>query len=126
MCEWKFGPALAAGNCLVHKPSEETPLTMLKLAELVHEAGFPPGVFNIVPGYGQTAGDTISRSKKISKVSFTGSTLVGRKVMEASAQTNLKKVNLELGGKTPVIVCPSADIEQAAELAWSSIMYNMG
>lgn len=85
MCEWKFAPALAAGNCLVHKPSEETPLTILRVAELINEAGFPPGVFNIVPGYGNIAGEALSRSRKVGKISFTGSTIVGRKVMEASA-----------------------------------------
>ncbi|EGR31514.1 hypothetical protein IMG5_107330 [Ichthyophthirius multifiliis] len=126
MCEWKFAPALAAGNCLVHKPSEETPLTILRVAELINEAGFPPGVFNIVPGYGNIAGEALSRSRKVGKISFTGSTIVGRKVMEASAQSNLKKVTLELGGKTPVVVCPSADLDQAVAIAWNAIMYNMG
>ena len=126
MCEWKFAPALAAGNCVVHKPSEETPLTILKLCELFKEAGFPPGVFNCVPGYGHRAGETLARSHRVGKISFTGSTLIGRKIMEASSQTNLKKVTLELGGKTPVIVCPGADINKAVQLAWSAIMYNMG
>lgn len=126
MCEWKFAPALAAGNCVVHKPSEETPLTILKLCELFKEAGFPAGVYNCVPGYGHSAGETLARSRRVSKISFTGSTAVGRKILEASAQTNLKKVTLELGGKSPVIVCPDSDLEKAADLAWSGIMYNMG
>lgn len=85
MCTWKISPALAAGNCIVHKPSEETPLTILKLCELFKEAGFPPGVFNCVPGYGHIAGESLSRSSRVGKISFTGSTVVGRKVMEASA-----------------------------------------
>lgn len=126
MCEWKFAPALAAGNCVVHKPSEITPLTILKVAELVKEAGFPPGVYNIVPGYGPIAGETLARSDRVKKISFTGSTIVGRKIMEASAQTNLKKVTLELGGKSPVIVCPDADLDKAVNVAWNAIMYNMG
>lgn len=82
MCEWKFGPALAAGNCVVHKPSEITPLTILRMAESVIEAGFPPGVYNIVPGYGMDAGEALTTSRKISKISFTGSTLIGREVMK--------------------------------------------
>lgn len=126
MCEWKFAPALAAGNCVVHKPSEETPLTIMKLCELFKQAGFPEGVFNCVPGYGHTAGETLARSHRVSKISFTGSTAVGKRILEASAQTNLKKVTLELGGKSPVIVCPDSDLEKAANLAWSTIMYNMG
>ncbi|KAL4432607.1 hypothetical protein ABPG74_004900 [Tetrahymena malaccensis] len=126
MCEWKFAPALAAGNCVVHKPSEETPLTILWLCRLFKEAGFPAGVYNCVPGYGPIAGETLARSHRVSKISFTGSTVVGRKIMEASSQTNLKKVTLELGGKTPVIVCPDGDLDMAVNLAWNAIMYNMG
>jgi len=110
MCEWKFGPALAAGNCVVHKPSEITPLTILRLAESVKEAGFPPGVYNIVPGYGHLAGEALATSHRVKKISFTGSTVVGRKILEYSAKSNLKKVTLELGGKTPVVVCPDADL----------------
>ncbi|EAR93884.1 NAD-dependent aldehyde dehydrogenase family protein (macronuclear) [Tetrahymena thermophila SB210] len=126
MAEWKYAPALAAGNCIVLKPSEVTPLTVLRLCELVNEAGFPPGVFNVVPGYGHVAGVAITHSKRISKISFTGSSFVGRKILEASSQTNLKKVVLELGGKSPVVVFPDADLDKAAEVAWYGCMFNMG
>jgi aldehyde dehydrogenase (NAD+) len=122
MSEWKFGVALAAGNCVVHKISEETPLSMLKLGELVIKAGFPPGVFNIVPGYGNIAGEALIRSYKVSKISFTGSTMVGRKVMKASSETNLKKIVLELGGKSPIIVCPSANLDKTVESIWFGFM----
>ncbi|EGR31572.1 hypothetical protein IMG5_106650 [Ichthyophthirius multifiliis] len=126
MCEWKFGPALATGNCIVHKPSEETPLTILRFAELIKEAGFPPGVFNIVPGYGNIAGEALARSQKVGKISFTGSTAVGRKILQASSETNLKKVALELGGKSPVIVCPSADLDKTIVAIWFAFTQNMG
>jgi len=98
----------------------------LRMAKSIKDVGFPPGVYNIVIGYGHTAGETLATSHRISKISFTGSTLIGRKILEYSAKSNLKKVGLELGGKTPVIVCPDADVDKAAELAWSCIMYNMG
>jgi acyl-CoA reductase-like NAD-dependent aldehyde dehydrogenase len=122
MSEWKFGPALATGNCIVHKPSEKTPLTVMKFAELIKEAGFPPGVFNIVPGFGDTAGEALTRSTRVHKVSFTGSTLVGRRVMKASSETNLKKVTLELGGNSTIVVCPSANLEKTMECVWSIFM----
>lgn len=92
------------------KPSELTPLSALKLAELVKDAGFPDGVFNVVQGYGSTAGQAIAEHPRIGKVSFTGSTAVGRKVMKTAAKTNLKRVTLELGGKSPAIVFNDADI----------------
>ena len=95
------------------KPSEVTPLSMLKLAELVHEAGFPAGSFNVVPGYGPEAGKALSEHMEVGKIAFTGSTLVGRKIMEAAARSNLKRVSLELGGKSPVIIFDDADLEQA-------------
>lgn len=114
---WKLAPALACGNAIILKPSEVTPLSVLKLAELTHEAGFPPGVVNVLPGLGQIAGQAISEHPGIGKVSFTGSTLVGRKIMEAAAKTNLKRVTLELGGKNPTIVFDDADLEQA--IKWS-------
>jgi aldehyde dehydrogenase (NAD+) len=112
---WKLGPALAAGNCLVIKPSEITPLASLKFAELIKEAGFPPGVVSIVPGYGSVAGQALTEHPDVGKVSFTGSTLTGRKIMEATGKSNLKKVTLELGGKTPNIVFDDADVEQAVK-----------
>ena len=109
----KIAPALATGNAVVVKPSEVTPLSMLKLAELVHEAGFPAGSFNVVPGYGPEAGKALSENMEVGKIAFTGSTLVGRKIMEAAARSNLKPVSLELGGKSPVIIFDDADLEQA-------------
>ena len=118
MISWKFGPALAAGNCVVLKPSEFTPLTSLLTAKLVQEAGFPPGVVNICVGYGTTVGVAISAHMDIEKVSFTGSTLVGRKVMEAAAKSNLKDTTLELGGKSPNIIFNDADLDLAVN--WSS------
>ncbi|KAJ6480386.1 aldehyde dehydrogenase [Mycena sanguinolenta] len=117
MLAWKVGPALATGNCIVMKPSEITPLTALKFSELVAEAGFPPGVFNLVAGYGTTVGHAISHHMNISKVAFTGSTLVGRKVLEASAKTNLKVVTLELGGKSPTVIFDDCNFDQTVKWA---------
>ena len=99
MLSWKLGPALATGNTVVLKPSELTPLTALRMCSLINEAGFPPGVVNIVTGYGQTVGAAIAEHPHLEKVAFTGSTLVGRSIMKAAANSNLKKVTLELGGK---------------------------
>jgi len=114
MCAWKVFPALAAGNTVVLKPSEETPLTILKICSLFREVGFPKGVINVVPGYGHLAGDRLTNHKDILKVSFTGSTGVGRMVMKNSAESNLKQVTLELGGKSPIVVCDDADLDLAA------------
>ncbi len=110
MAVWKMIPALAAGNCVISKPSEVTPLTLLFLGKLIIEAGFPPGVINIIPGYGQTVGNYLSHHPKIGKISFTGSTGVGRLIMKASAETNLKKVSLELGGKSPILIFADCEI----------------
>ncbi|KAF7297870.1 Aldehyde dehydrogenase [Mycena chlorophos] len=126
MLSWKVGPALSTGNTIVLKPSEMTPLSALKFAELVAEAGFPPGVFNIVNGYGWTVGQAITEHMDIQKVAFTGSTLVGRKVLEAAARTNLKVVTLELGGKSPSIVFDDCDLEQTVKWNVQSMYANMG
>ena len=126
MAGWKLGPALCTGNVVVLKTSELTPLSALKLAEYVKEAGFPPGVINIITGYGAVAGDRLARHPKVGKVAFTGSTAVGRMVMKASAESNLKKVTLELGGKSPNIIFNDADIEQAVKWAHKGIFFNHG
>ncbi|THH27889.1 hypothetical protein EUX98_g6300 [Antrodiella citrinella] len=126
MMAWKLGPALATGNCIVLKPSEFTPLTAIRMSELIHQAGFPPGVVNILAGYGGTAGAAIAEHPHIDKVAFTGSTLVGRKIMEASARTNLKNVTLELGGKSPNIIFDDADIDQAVKFTSHGIFWNHG
>jgi len=114
MQAWKLAPALATGNTIVMKPAEQTPLTALRVAELIMEAGFPDGVVNMLPGYGPTAGAAIARHMDVDKVAFTGSTEVGHLIMEAAAQTNLKRVTLELGGKSPNIVFADADLDAAA------------
>ncbi|KAL0568354.1 hypothetical protein V5O48_013637 [Marasmius crinis-equi] len=114
----KLAPAVAAGNAIVCKPSEITPLTALKLADLVNEAGFPPGVVNIVNGFGATVGNAMSHHPQISRISFTGSTLTGRKIQEASAKSNLKVVTLELGGKSPNLIFDDCDLDQAVK--WSA------
>lgn len=118
----KVAPALATGNAIILKPSEVTPLTALKLAELVNEAGFPPGSVNIIVGYGPTAGQALTEHPQVDMVSFTGSTLVGRKIMEAAAKSNLKRVALELGGKSPTIIFDDADLEQAVKWAIGGIL----
>ena len=122
MMAWKLGPALATGNCIVLKPSEFTPLTALRMCSLINEAGFPPGVVNVVTGYGNTVGQAISEHMNIDKVAFTGSTLVGRKIMEAAAKSNLKNVTLELGGKSPNIIFNDADLDQAVNWASHGIL----
>ncbi|KAG1046452.1 hypothetical protein G6F43_011065 [Rhizopus delemar] len=126
MAAWKFAPALATGNCIVMKSSEITPLSTLKFAELVKEAGFPAGVINVVTGYGHTTGAYLTGHPKVSKMAFTGSTVTGRKVMESSAGSNLKKLQLELGGKSAQIVCADADLEKAAYWACGGIFNNHG
>src|SRR5262245_12714344 len=103
MASWKIGPVLASGNSLVLKPSEKSPLTALRVAELALEAGLPPGVFNVVPGFGHTAGKALSSHMDVDGIAFTGSTATGKAVMQAAAMSNLKKVSLECGGKSPNI-----------------------
>ena len=124
-CGWKLGPALAAGNTVVMKPSELTPLSSLRLAELVRDVGIPSGVVNIVPGLGETAGAAIAEHPGIAKVSFTGSTATGRKVVEASAG-NLKRLQLELGGKGANIVFDDADLTAAVNGSAFAIFHNQG
>lgn len=126
MVSWKLGPALATGNCLIVKPAEQTPLTALYCAALIKEAGFPPGVVNFVPGYGPSAGSALSHHMGVNKIGFTGSTEVGQLIMQAAAKSNLKRVTLELGGKSPVIVFPDAKIDEAVELAHIALFANMG
>ena len=125
MAAWKVAPALACGNTVVLKPAEETPLTALRFGELAAEAGFPPGVLNVVPGFGETAGAALVRHPGVNAISFTGSTEVGKTIMRESAET-LKKVSLELGGKSPNIVFADADLGQAVKGASSGIFYGKG
>jgi len=122
----KLGPALSTGNTVVLKPAEQTPLTALRLGELIIEAGFPPGVVNILPGYGPTAGAAIGEHMDIDKVAFTGSGEVGRLLMQAAGRSNLKRVSLELGGKSPNIVFADADMEQAIEGCHQGLFFNQG
>jgi aldehyde dehydrogenase (NAD+) len=126
MQAWKLGPALACGCTVVMKPAEQTPLTALRVGELIAEAGFPPGVVNLLPGYGPTAGQAIARHPDIDKVAFTGSTEVGHLIMEAAAQSNLKRVTLELGGKSPNIVFADTDLDAAVEGAYFGLFFNQG
>lgn len=126
MFAWKVGPALACGNSIVLKSAEQTPLTALYAAKLFHEAGLPPGVLNVISGYGPTAGAAIARHMDIDKVAFTGSTSTGQAVLELASKSNLKPVTLELGGKSPFIVCEDADVDQAVELAHFALFFNQG
>ena len=126
MQAWKLAPALCAGNTIVMKLAEQTPLTGLYMASLVAEAGFPPGVVNIVPGYGPTAGAAITSHPDVDKVCFTGSTDVGRLLVKAAGASNLKRLTLELGGKSPVIVFGDADLDLAVEGACVSVFMNQG
>ncbi|QDQ41745.1 aldehyde dehydrogenase (acceptor) [Methylacidiphilum kamchatkense Kam1] len=125
MAAWKLGPALATGCTIVLKPAEQTPLSALWLGELIQQAGFPDGVVNILPGYGETAGAAIASHMDIDKVAFTGSTEVGKIIVKAAA-SNLKKVSLELGGKSPNIVFSDADLSTAIPGAAFSIFFNHG
>ena len=125
MASWKLAPALACGNTVILKPAEQTPLTALRLGELICEAGFPDGVVNIVPGFGETAGATLAAHPDVDKIAFTGSTEVGKKILHASID-NLKKVTLELGGKSPNIIFPDADLKFAVRGAMNAIFFNQG
>ncbi len=125
MAAWKLGPALATGNCVVLKPAEQTPLTALRLAELIAEAGVPDGVVNVVPGFGETAGAALAAHMDVDKVAFTGSTEVGKLIVAAAGASNLKKLTLELGGKSPNIVFEDA-VDGAVEGAANAIFFNHG
>src|SRR5919106_1913115 len=125
MAAWKLAPALAAGNTVVLKPAEQTPVGAMELAKLIQEAGFPEGVVNIVPGYGETAGAALAAHPGIDKIAFTGSTEVGKLIAKSAAE-NLTKVSLELGGKAPNIVFADADMEQAVNGAMMGIFYGQG
>jgi aldehyde dehydrogenase (NAD+) len=125
MAAWKLGPALACGNTVVMKPAEQTPLSILYLAELIVKAGFPPGVVNIINGDGAAAGQAIASHLGIDKIAFTGSTATGRQVMKL-ASVNMKNITLETGGKSPLIVFDDAELDQAVKWAHIGIMSNMG
>jgi aldehyde dehydrogenase (NAD+) len=126
MQSWKLAPALATGNTVVMKPAEQTPLSALRIGELLMEAGYPEGVVNILPGFGPTAGAALARHMDVDKVAFTGSTEVGRLIMTAAAQSNLKRVTLELGGKSPNIIFEDADLDAAVEGAHMGVFVNQG
>jgi aldehyde dehydrogenase (NAD+) len=125
MAIWKLGPALAAGNTVILKPSELTPITAMELATIIHEIGFPPGVVNITPGFGEDVGEELVRNPLVDKVSFTGSTAIGRKVMSL-ASSSLKKCTLECGGKSANIVLDDADIDMAVDGALYAVFYHQG
>ena len=125
MVGWKAAPALAAGNCVIVKPAAETPLTAVRIGELALEAGLPPGVLNVLPGPGSSAGAAMVRHPGIDKVTFTGSTEVGKQIMREAAST-VKKITLELGGKSPNIVFADADLEAAVRGAYNGIFYGKG
>ncbi|WP_145153772.1 betaine-aldehyde dehydrogenase [Pseudomonas oryzihabitans] len=123
---WKSAPALAAGNAMIFKPSEVTPLTALKLAEIYTEAGLPDGVFNVVNGVGPEVGVALTEHPGIEKISFTGGVATGKKVMASAAGSTLKEVTMELGGKSPLIVCDDADLERAADIAVMANFFSSG
>lgn len=125
MAAWKLGPALACGNTVVLKPAEQTPLSILVFANLVVEAGFPPGVINIVNGYGRDAGAALTNHPLVDKIAFTGSTATGSQIMKMAAGS-LKNITLETGGKSPLLVFPDADMDQAVKWSHSGIMSNQG
>ncbi len=127
MAAWKLGPALAAGNCVVMKPSEKSPLTALRLADLAVEAGIPPGVFNVVPGYGNEAGEALALHMDVDAIGFTGSTRTGRRMFEYAGRSNLKRVYNELGGKSAFLVFPDyEDVARAARAVAGAMFFNQG
>ena len=123
---WKSAPALAAGNAMIFKPSEVTSLTTLKLAEIYTEAGLPNGVFNVLTGSGREVGTWLTEHPRIEKVSFTGGTTTGKKVMASASSSSLKEVTMELGGKSPLIICADADLDKAADIAMMANFYSSG
>jgi gamma-glutamyl-gamma-aminobutyraldehyde dehydrogenase/4-guanidinobutyraldehyde dehydrogenase/NAD-dependent aldehyde dehydrogenase len=126
MASWKLGPALATGNSVVLKPAEQSPLTALRIAELAAEAGIPDGVLQVVPGFGETAGQAIGRHPNVDMVAFTGSTEVGKYFLRYAGESNMKRVALECGGKSPHVVLPDSDLDAAATgIAWG-VFYNQG
>ncbi|XP_053691531.1 aldehyde dehydrogenase, mitochondrial-like [Sabethes cyaneus] len=125
MVAWKFGPALATGNTIVLKPAEQTSLTALYIAQLTKEAGFPAGVVNVVPGFGD-AGEALVQHHDVDKVAFTGSTVVGKNIQQGSGLSNLKRTTLELGGKSPNIILSDADVKHAVETSHFGLFFNMG
>jgi acyl-CoA reductase-like NAD-dependent aldehyde dehydrogenase len=127
MAAWKLGPALAAGNSVVLKPSEKSPLSALRLSEIAVDAGLPPGVFNVVPGFGAEAGEALALHMDVDAIGFTGSTRTGRRMLEYAGRSNLKRVFNELGGKSAVLVFDDfADVERAAKTVAASMFYNQG
>ena len=126
MMAWKLAPALATGNTVLLKPAEQTPLSALRIGELIVDAGFPEGVVNVLPGFGPTAGAAIASHMDVDKVAFTGSTEVGHLIMEAAAKSNLKPVTLELGGKSPNIIFEDVDLDLAVEGAHMGLFSNQG
>jgi 4-guanidinobutyraldehyde dehydrogenase/NAD-dependent aldehyde dehydrogenase len=127
MASWKLGPALAAGNSVVLKPSEKSPLTAIRVAELALEAGLPEGVLNVLPGFGQTAGKALALHMDVDCIAFTGSTATGRLMLQYSGQSNMKRVWLECGGKSPhIIMADTADLDRAARAAAFAIFFNQG
>jgi 4-guanidinobutyraldehyde dehydrogenase/NAD-dependent aldehyde dehydrogenase len=127
MACWKLGPALATGNSVVLKPSEKSPLTAIRLAELAVEAGLPPGVLNVVPGFGHTAGEALALHMDVDCIAFTGSTRIGKRMLEYSGRSNMKRVWLECGGKSPNIVFGDVeDLDRAAAAAAAGIFFNQG
>ncbi|CAN6448668.1 unnamed protein product [Victoria cruziana] len=124
MYAWKVGPALACGNSIVLKTAEQTPLSALYVSKLLLEAGLPPGVLNVISGFGPTAGAALASHMDVDKIAFTGSTTTGQIVLELAAKSNLKSVTLELGGKSPFIICEDADIDEAVEMAHFALFFN--
>lgn len=126
MFAWKVAPALACGNTIVIKTAEQTPLSALYVSKLLHEAGLPPGVLNVLSGDGPSCGSALCSHMDVDKLAFTGSTSTGKYIMEQAAKSNLKPVTLELGGKSPFIVCEDADVDKAVELAHLALFFNQG